>query len=227
MKSEHMYIIGFVVFIVIVIVLATRKNEGFTGLENLGYRIETVQAESPEAAAKGSFYSVPANYQSNLSPRMSNSLGYGSLLRTDMPSENNRGSPKDPLTYGESIDDEEDNEKDTQTDSKPQSITYNRLVYAQKKSRLKGLGDFIRGDLAIAPLKNTGWFNVSATPHQDLQAGAMTVMGGANESSHALSKLMYASSGKSVNAFTTGFGTNQYTTSANGKNGDLQVTAFP
>jgi len=222
MKSEHMYIIGFVVFIIIVIVLATRKNEGFEGIT---YRVEQVRAASPEAAAKGSFYSVPANFQSGLSPRFSN-IGYGSLS-TDMPSENNRGSPKDPLTYGESIDDEEDDEKDTQTDSKPkESIIYDRLIYAPKKSRLSGTGDAIRGDLAIAPALNTGWFNVSATPHLDLKAGAMTIMGGSNESSRALSKLMYASSGKSINTF-SGFTTNQYTTSANGKNGDLQVTAFP
>ena len=74
-------------------------------------------------------------------------------------------------------------------------IIYDRFMYANQKSRLHGLGDYIRGDLAIKPSDN-GWFNVSVHPQIDLNSGAMAVMGGINnETSQALYELQYSSSG--------------------------------
>ena len=60
-----------------------------------------------------------------------------------------------------------------------QPIVYDRLIYANRNSRIRSQGDMIRGDLPIVPC-NTGWFQVSAHPVLDLQEGAMNVMGGVN-----------------------------------------------
>ena len=74
-------------------------------------------------------------------------------------------------------------------------IVYNRMMFANQKSKLHGLGDPIRGDLAITP-NRCGWFSVSASPQIDLRSGAMAVMGGlGNETSQELYQLQYQSSG--------------------------------
>lgn len=61
-----------------------------------------------------------------------------------------------------------------------QTVTYQRLMFAPLKSRLRSYGDMVRGDLPIVP--STGeWFTPSVRPSLDLQAGAMNVMGGGVE----------------------------------------------
>jgi hypothetical protein len=75
------------------------------------------------------------------------------------------------------------------------SIIVDRMIHANQKSRLRANGDMIRGDLHIVP-HNTGWFQVSATPHIDLHLGAMHVMGGLhNETAKDTSELAHVSSG--------------------------------
>lgn len=57
-------------------------------------------------------------------------------------------------------------------------VVYDRLVYANSKSKLYGQGDPIRGDVGcIVPIKDQ-WFRPSVRPNIDLRAGAMTIMGG-------------------------------------------------
>lgn len=74
-------------------------------------------------------------------------------------------------------------------------IVYNRMMFANQKSRLAAQGDHIRGDLAITP-SSSGWFSVSVNPQIDLRSGAMAVMGGlGNETSQELYQLQYQSSG--------------------------------
>lgn len=74
---------------------------------------------------------------------------------------------------------------------KVQSVTYDRMLFANKASRLRNQSDFIRGDLPIQPVK-TGWFDTSAHPHVDLNTGAMNVMGGFdNQNAQKLSRLMF------------------------------------
>jgi hypothetical protein len=63
-----------------------------------------------------------------------------------------------------------------------QPIVYDRFIFANQKSNLYALGDHIRGDLAITPCK-TGWFRPSVHPEIDLNAGALSVMGGVNNDS--------------------------------------------
>ena len=78
-----------------------------------------------------------------------------------------------------------------------QPIVYDRYMYANRNSRLRGQGDMIRGDLAIVPC-STGWFQVSVQPNLDLQQGAMNVLAGVNnEQGKSLSSLIYRTSGNS------------------------------
>jgi hypothetical protein len=58
-----------------------------------------------------------------------------------------------------------------------ETVVFDRFIFANQKSRLRALGDPIRGDLAIVPCTDK-WFRPSVTPHLDLQQGAMAVMGG-------------------------------------------------
>lgn len=76
-----------------------------------------------------------------------------------------------------------------------QPIVYDRFIYANRNSRLRGLGDPIRGDLPIVPC-NAEWFRPSVHPVVDLQQGAMNVIGGIdNETTNALAELINATSG--------------------------------
>ena len=121
------------------------------------------------------------------------------------------------------------------------NLVFDRLMYAPKVGRQFQHGDYIRGDLPIAPC-NTGWFQVSANPAQDLNTGAMAVLGGAyNSTANQLANLtMAASSGATttaggVNLKAPAFTpvgqlnmSNQQQTSMNGvaAGQDVQVTAF-
>ena len=112
-------------------------------------------------------------------------------------------------------------------------VVYDRFVYANQKSNLHGLGDYIRGDLAIKPCVGN-WFNVSVHPHIDLNSGAMAVLGGVdNSTSQALYELQYQSSGTQddtlggvdlSDAFNVSAQKQGYQGTATN---DLQFTAFP
>lgn len=56
-------------------------------------------------------------------------------------------------------------------------IIYDRLIFANQKSRLAAQGDPIRGDLPIVPLP-ADWMRPSVSPNIDLRDGALAVMGG-------------------------------------------------
>ena len=64
-----------------------------------------------------------------------------------------------------------------------QPVIYDRLIYSNIKSRLRGQGDYIRGDLLITPDNykcdgggHPGWFQVSVKPNRDLNMGAMAMI---------------------------------------------------
>lgn len=114
-------------------------------------------------------------------------------------------------------------------------IVYNRMMVANQKSRLHGLGCGIRGDLDIAPCNtNSKWFVPSANPSVDLRSGAMAVLGGiGNETSQKLYQLKYQSSGNS-NSTLGGVDLNEALNVSAQKDGyqgmatnDVQFTAFP
>jgi hypothetical protein len=73
-----------------------------------------------------------------------------------------------PITGMESI---------NQLGEETQVINIDRLIYANRNSRLRGLGDPIRGDLPIVPCQ-AEWFRPSVNVATDLQQGALSVMGG-------------------------------------------------
>jgi hypothetical protein len=71
-----------------------------------------------------------------------------------------------------------------------QVVQTNRLVHANRNSRLRSLGDPIRGDLAITPCQSD-WFRPSVQPNIDLQQGALSVMAGYhNEQGKSLAALI-------------------------------------
>ncbi len=104
-------------------------------------------------------------------------------------------------------------------DHMAQILNYDRLIFANQKSRLYGLGDPIRGDLPIVPV-NDGWFRPSVHANIDLRQGAINVIAGHdNSTSNALRALQADYSGKTALA--------QKDVSLGAAQGDIIVTAFP
>lgn len=106
-----------------------------------------------------------------------------------------------------------------------QPIVYDRYIYANRNSRLRGLGDMIRGDLPIVPCA-AEWFRPSVHPHIDLQQGALNVVAGwNNDTAQATAALIHASSG---NADTTIGGANvsSQLVGSTGLDGSVQISSF-
>lgn len=175
-------------------IYATKKKlikENF--LSPMTFKVDRVAAPNKDFANQGEFWSVPGTYQASVTPR-SASVQYGSQIQYNLPSENLLAYRADTpfandglLTAGES--------------DVVQPITYDRFMFANKKSRLRERGDPIRGDLPIIP-HNSDWFRPSVQPHIDLKEGAMQVMGGFdNETNNQLSLLMAASAGNALQTF--------------------------
>ncbi len=100
-----------------------------------------------------------------------------------------------------------------------QIYNYDRLVYAQKRSRLHGLGDPIRGDLPIVPIQGQ-WFTPSVVPNLDLRQGAVTTISGMdNASNRELRALQAGVSGKTALA--------QKDISFDSRQSDIFISAFP
>lgn len=103
-----------------------------------------------------------------------------------------------------------------------QPIIYDRAIYSNQKSRLRGGADWIRGDLAIVPNK-TGWFRPSVKPDRDLNAGAIFAISGSdNSNTKELAKLMNYSSGGKMTTFA---GVN-YASTLSGA-GDVEIVDCP
>ena len=106
-----------------------------------------------------------------------------------------------------------------------QMVVYDRIIYANKKSRNRAQGDFIRGDIAITPVQHE-WFNPSAHPNTDLQTGAMAVMGGIyNENTQQMASLI---SNTSVDPTVSGVPMSSLKNITDGSQlANINVTAFP
>lgn len=123
----------------------------------------------------------------------------------------------------------------TQDGEMKQPIIYDRYIYSNRNSRLRGQGDPIRGDLPIVPISGS-WFIPSGAyegPNIVLQQGAMNVMGGVNnETNNQLANLIYNSSGGAETAIggvdmaQTNMSHNVYG-AASAALGDVRMTAFP
>ena len=179
---------------------------------------------SKAGMAKGDFYSTPG-YHSKLPPRMgnvqyganikarppsydhlgvpSNPIGIGGDVEGyRRPVQNDIIEPYHDLTGGQvySAGDAMLPQADSTSTMNAlgetvEPVIVERLIYANKNSKLRGAGDPIRGDIYIEPMKGN-WFVPSVNPHVDLQQGAMNVMGGVtNETSRALDDQLYFESG--------------------------------
>jgi hypothetical protein len=105
-----------------------------------------------------------------------------------------------------------------------QVINIDRLMYANKKSRLRQHGDPIRGDLPIVPCKG-GWFRPSVNVSTDLMQGALSVMGGFDgEQQKDLTALINTESMGTVGSVA---GISLNTISADQGLSTVSVTAFP
>jgi hypothetical protein len=122
----------------------------------------------------------------------------------------------------------------TQDGEMVQPIVYDRFIYANRNSRLRGQGDPIRGDLPITPM--TGNWMIprdSFNPNQVLQQGAINVMAGVNnETSNSLANLIYNTSGGTETTIggvdmTQMNMSHQVYGAASAAQGDIQVTSFP
>jgi len=109
-----------------------------------------------------------------------------------------------------------------------QYLMQDRYMYSLKKSKLWGLGDPIRGDLAIAPMYH-GNADVFPNIASDVNRGALGVMGGDRAVDPDLVDLVGQSSGlndPSVGGIIPNMST-QTDSSASGNCTDLHITAFP
>lgn len=108
-----------------------------------------------------------------------------------------------------------------------QHIIYDRLMFANRRSRLRSQGDPIRGDLAIAPCE-TGWFRPAVVPSLDLQEGAMNVLIGDGSSQAALNALIYTDSGNVDDTIAGGYNmSTQLGADLIAGQSGINVTAFP
>ena len=186
-----------------------KKNlkEGFWMTPSRQVKAETVLKN------KNNVFQVP-NFQSPLSPRTSANVDYGANLRGHFPDQKMMATTQTPLE---------------QYDSEI-PIIYDRYIYANRNSRLRGQGDPIRGDLPITPLNGT-WFVPNAAAgnniNQTLQQGAMNVMGGMNnETNRNLANLMNKSSVYTTTTF-GGVNVSHQTFPKQKFNSDIEFTSFP
>ncbi len=108
-----------------------------------------------------------------------------------------------------------------------QPIVYDRLIYSNQRSRLYGLGDPIRGDLAITP-NDKQWFTPSVRPSVDLRTGALSVIGGVSNESN--SQLLAMTNAATAGLMDVGSGI-AYTAQKNNYlstgSSDIRVSSFP
>jgi hypothetical protein len=186
--------------------ITSHEGFGFGNLPSTTYRKERMCADNQREADKGNFYTVPPNYQMNVNygahvrydmpNRIHQSSSCDPLTFGGMARENFTTGSKESFHTDEHINNNY-NEFSGQSDQYPDvsamvpvgdmsspnalgehtnAICYDRLIYANRRSRLKGQGCLIRGDLPIKTQKH-GWFSVSADAN-DLQQGALAVIGG-------------------------------------------------
>jgi hypothetical protein len=106
-----------------------------------------------------------------------------------------------------------------------QTIVYDRMIVANRNSRLRSQGDWIRGDLPICK-NETGWFQVSANPVLDLNQGALNALAGPD---NAVTQEMTAFMNNTVGTSTVaGMNlSNQQLASIGAGMNDVTVSAFP
>lgn len=87
-------------------------------------------------------------------------------------------------------------------------LNMDRFIVANRKSRLYGMGDYIRGDIQTVPVlpnsdpNSNTWFRPSVNPARDLNPGALAVLGGAyNETNRQTVQLQMQANSGTLNTF--------------------------
>jgi hypothetical protein len=190
------------------------------------------------------FVTAPA-FQAPLEPRM-NPIGY-SAVYSQPPARKHLAVPADPLTFSnlampdngpvamstENFDDFAEAPVPvgdmTQVDALGkvvQPVVYDRLIYANRNSRLRSRGDWIRGDLAIAPRKGD-WFQVAVNPSIDLNQGALNVLAGEqNEQGRSLTNFIQRDSDGAQTAIAGVNMGNEFRTELGNNSGDINVRSY-
>lgn len=192
-------------------------NEGFAGMASMkAVPLGPIGYHGPDAQTVAV---ARPNYQGSLSPRFNNAHMKGPVAHNPASIEH-QAVPQNPLTYAQQIGGVKDTvtfqgssqplEKfqhgaklpmgDMTSNNQPidkvvQPLVYDRLIFANRSSRLRSGGDPIRGDLYIKPMSGN-WFVPSVNPSVDLQQGALNVIAGvSNEQGKSISQGIYDSSG--------------------------------
>jgi hypothetical protein len=261
LRDNIILIIFICIFLIIfyMIYYGKRKRENFWMTPSRSFKTERVAStninnEEPD------FFQVP-NYQSVIAPRFSN-VNYGPNLRNRFPNYSKMGMSEEPIYESDSytsqsthpqkktflldphnpssiVSTSTDKEYFNEDNDLDQPIIYDRFIFANRNTRLRGQGDPIRGDLPVAPISGN-WFIPNAAAGNNttltLRQGAMNVMGGSyNETSNELSNMIYNSSGggkmtlggidwSDTSVPTVNNTKNTFIKTA--KNGDVQVSAY-
>jgi hypothetical protein len=208
-----------------------------------------------KAVDPSGFVSV-ANYQQNVLNKIA-PMGYTPYIKYKMPPSNMLGvlpENPNPLDYTKMVKENYGGRVSSPKKAAPEYLstedlmpsqtmetvglsgqvgdTYqtDRLMYSNSKVRTQLDSDFIRGDLAIVPAQNQGWFQSRYANATNLRPGALAALGGANnENAKNLSKLVSAYSGTAPSAFAgspiTGAVSKELGVGPHRES--LQVTAFP
>ena len=108
-----------------------------------------------------------------------------------------------------------------------QFVQMDRLIYANRNSRLRSQGDPIRGDLPIVPC-DVPWFKPSVHPNLDLQEGALSVMGGHDNSTQQRLAELINKGTKGTDVTISGINvSNQQEVQNTDQFATLNVTSFP
>ena len=111
-----------------------------------------------------------------------NSLGGGDLIAT---------SDLFPVQNMSSLNSVDKNGQPTQC------VFFERIIHSNRNNRRRSQGDPIRGDLPIEPIINT-WFNPSVNPAEDLQRGALGVIGGMSDTTDTMANFINKVSGGTI-----------------------------
>ena len=197
-------LVGFVMIILVAIagwVLLRKRDTKESFMPSLTYKVDKVyDKDNPTGALTGAptgnnYVSVPGQFQSIIPPRFG--MLNGAVVSLPTKNDNRIESfdknsmafdPDSPLQQG--ILDSEGNII--------QPVVYDRIMYANRRSKLLEGSDFIRGDLPIFP-QNLGWFSPSVQPHIDLRRGIVDSYD--KDTSDQLQKLQMVSKGKLGKAF--------------------------
>lgn len=241
----------FLIFIVIAaaggyLYLMKSNKENFWGdMPSMVYKVDNQIANDMNAVRQGDVYSTPG-YLNFLSPRFDNT-DHSANIRQRLPSGKMLGSPViNPRGYDSMMGNDKKCENcvhalpnsfaedgilplgeisvinpDGTTDN---PIVVDRLIFANRTSRLRAGGDKIRGDVPIVPAA-PGWFRPSVVPHIDLEPGAMNIIAGENSVSSRIDNLFRMS--RTNYGPNAGPISNQMSMSLGAEGADVKVEAYP